>query len=159
MKRILHLLVTLIMIPLISSCGESKAEKEARLERERQEQIRIEKEKEAARQEKEIEEILEREYVETSKAGYVAIERIMRWAYNRGMDDGSLERAYRKGGGGRLTFRDDDEFFHTFRVEEKYKKEWTLAYGVPTTEKEKQIFDKAQKEYFKGFKEAFYFVD
>lgn len=61
MKRIFPLLIGLLLLPILSSCGESKAEKEARI----REEVRLE---ERARLEKEEQEAEERRIKEAEEA-------------------------------------------------------------------------------------------
>ena len=75
MKRLFPLIVALILLPIISSCGPSEKEIRARIEQERQDSIRVANEKAAAerrriQQQQEEEERRKREEEEAARRPY-----------------------------------------------------------------------------------------
>lgn len=136
MKRILPLLIVLILIPMISSCGESKAEKE--------EKARIE----AARLENELKLEIERREKEKEEASFTTdkgtyyIEDAIDHLHNIGTSHGSTDRSL---GHSRTGY------------ESKAKQMFLHFYGLPNNNKAKDVYTKAVKAYQKGYNEGYDF--
>ena len=132
MKRIIPFLIGLLLLPILSSCGESKAEKEARIKQERieaenarKEQERIEAEN--ARKEQERRERYEREAFETN-LGTFSISACLKWAYNEGT------RYYYAHGDNNLK---ENDFKRLFRI----------TFGIPSDEKAKRVYEQAYEKF------------
>ena len=143
MKRILPLLVTLIILPLISSCGESKAKKEERerIEKARQDSIRLanERQLELERQKKEF----EARTFTTSKGTYDK-EKAIEYFYNFAADLGAGDQKYHY-------------HFNGNGTDEDYKNLFVWNYGMPTNDKAKSVYDEGLKAYKKGYEDGFNF--
>lgn len=137
MNRIIPLLIGLILLSTISSCGESKAEKEKRIEKE---SIEAENAKaEAAKQELEMSSF-------TTSSGRYNTEKALQDSYNQGVKNYNTFGAYNPKLGYALN--------PNVKNEERFKQIFTTWFGIPTNEKAKEVYKRAYKKYVEGWNDA-----
>ncbi len=142
MKRILPLLIGLILIPTLSSCGESKAEKEekARIEAARQDSIRLANEQKLEIKRKEREKA---EASFTTPKGTSYIDHAINHLHNVGSSDGARDRKLGRS--------------RTGGYESQAKEYFVYYYGVPNNDKAKDVYNRAVEAYQKGYNEGYDF--
>lgn len=153
MKKILAILLCVSFMPFITSCGESKAEREARLEQERQWEEEAHR-NEAKHQEREKEREQKRQEMEaktftTSKGRFLTQEAIQS-LYNQGLKHGAADKS---------TATPSNSYYHfsgagTEKVGKSIFVDW---YGIPSDEKAKEVCNEAIEKYISGYKEGYNF--
>ena len=139
MKRIIPFLIGLLLLPILSSCGENKAEKEARIEQER-----IEAENARIEQERKEQERRERSF--TTSQGTFNTERVLQACYDKGIDNYNMFGAYDSNLGRAID--------PSWKNEDKFKKYFTNLCGIPTNEKAKEVYKRAYDKYVEGWNDA-----
>ena len=129
MKRIITLVLAIALIPMTYSCGESKAEKAAR----------IEQEKKAAeeRVERERKEFEQKTF--STHAGTFYINDALEHCYAKGVDHG-----FKYG-------NENPRFTQLFGSEEAFKIFFKAQYGIPTDEKAKEVYKQGYAKFKQGW--------